>query len=383
MSIIDGLKNAVAANTARAANNVAVNGLRSIVGDVFGVDLATNPAAKLTNRPTKFTTQNLAYPAGVEGDDQQGHYIIFEILEQDKAKIKSAKDKKIALAAVLASETDRSATIESMTSAQKKANETVANYNAMTDKKTGANGTKGNGSSIQLSQNTTTRISTMIALYMPASISVSYQSKYGEQEIGVLAAMGSSAISAFQSQSGTQRDSNLKSALDNMGKGLETAVMATVNTIAPGATALLALEKGAIRTPKMELMFEGIGRREFSYEFTFIPKDAEEAVTIESIVKQFKYHMASNYTDGTFREMEIPSFFNIRYMYKGDENTHLNKISTCALEGMDVSYGGDRFVSYEGGVPQTTKISLKFKEMEIITKSQIGDPSNPKIRGGH
>jgi len=383
MSIIDGLKNAVAANTARAANNVAVNGLRSIVGDVFGVDLATNPAAKLTNRPTKFTTQNLAYPAGVEGDDQQGHYIIFEILEQDKAKIKSAKDKKIALAAVLASETDRSATIESMTSAQKKANETVANYNAMTDKKTGANGTKGNGSSIQLSQNTTTRISTMIALYMPASISVSYQSKYGEQEIGVLAAMGSSAISAFQSQSGTQRDSNLKSALDNMGKGLETAVMATVNTVAPGATALLALEKGAIRTPKMELMFEGIGRREFSYEFTFIPKDAEEAVTIESIVKQFKYHMASNYTDGTFREMEIPSFFNIRYMYKGDENTHLNKISTCALEGMDVSYGGDRFVSYEGGVPQTTKISLKFKEMEIITKSQIGDPSNPKIRGGH
>jgi len=384
MPIIDGLKNAVAANAARSANHVAVNGLRNIVGNVFGVDLnPTNPAAKLTNRPTKFTTQNLAYPAGVEGDDQQGHYIIFEILEQDKAKIKSAKDKKIALAAVVASETDRGATIESMTSAQKKANETVANYNAMTDKKTGANGTKGNGSSIQLSQNTTTRISTMIALYMPASISVSYQSKYGEQEIGVLAAMGSSAISAFQSQSGTQRDSNLKSALDNMGKGLETAVMATVNTVAPGATALLALEKGAIRTPKMELMFEGIGRREFSYEFTFIPKDAEEAVTIESIVKQFKYHMASNYTDGTFREMEIPSFFNIRYMYKGDENTHLNKISTCALEGMDVSYGGDRFVSYEGGVPQTTKISLKFKEMEIITKSQIGDPSNPKIRGGH
>ena len=55
--------------------------------------------------------------------------------------------------------------------------------------------------------------------------------------------------------------------------------------------------------------------------------------------------MASNYTDETFREMEIPSFFNIRYMYKGAENTHLNKISTCALEIMDVSYGGDRFVA--------------------------------------
>jgi hypothetical protein len=30
-------------------------------------------------------------------------------------------------------------------------------------------------------------------------------------------------------------------------------------------------------------------------------------------------------------------------------NPFLNKISTCALEKMDVSYGGDRFVSYEGG----------------------------------
>ena len=92
---------------------------------------------------------------------------------------------------------------------------------------------------------------------------------------------------------------------------------------------------------------------------------------IKDIVMQFKFHMASKYTDGTFREMEIPSFFNIRYMYKNGTNEHLNKISTCALESMDVSYGADRFVAYEGGVPQTTKISLKFKEMEIITKDQI------------
>jgi len=38
---------------------------------------------------------------------------------------------------------------------------------------------------------------------------------------------------------------------------------------------------------------------------------------------------------------------------------------------MDVSYGGDRFVAYQDGAPQTTKLSLKFKEMEIITKTAI------------
>jgi hypothetical protein len=373
MAILDGLKNAVAANTARAANQVAVNGLRNIVGNVFGVDLnPTNPAAQLTNRPTKYSTKSLAYPAGVEGDDQQGHYIIFEILTQNKAKIEAAKNKKDALAAVVASETDRGATIESMTSAQKKADEAVANYNAMIAKKTGSGiRSLSGGNSIQLSRGATTKIDTQIALYMPPSISVQYNSKYGEDNIGALAAAGAGAIDAFAGRNGADLTTAVKGALSEGKQGAETMIMGVLNTVAPGATALLALEKGAVRTPKMELMFEGIGRREFSYEFTFIPKDRAEADTIKQIVYEFKFHMASNYTDGTFREMEIPSFFNIIYRYKNKDNEHLNKISTCALENMDVSYGGDRFVGYEEGVPQTTKITLKFKELEIITKKAI------------
>ena len=373
MAILDGLKNAVAANVARSANNVAVNGLHSLVGDVFGVDLSTNPAGKLTNRPTKFTTKSLAYPAGVEGDDQQGHYIIFEILQQNKAKLTAAKNKKDALAAVVASETDRSATLASMTSAQKKANEAVKNYNDIASKKTddGIRSLSGGKNSIQLSNKATVKIDTQIALYMPPSISVQYESKYGDQNISGIAAAAAGAIDAFTGKNGTSAETALKGALDELGMGLETGLMKVLETAAPGATALLALEKGAVRTPKMELMFEGIGRRRFSYEFTFIPKDAAEAETIKEIVKQFKFHMASNYSDTTFREMEIPSFFNILYKYRNADNDYLNKISTCALEKMDVSYGGDRFVSYEGGVPQTTKISLNFVEMEIITKSAI------------
>jgi hypothetical protein len=184
--------------------------------------------------------------------------------------------------------------------------------------------------------------------------------------------MGKTALDAFMGKNGTNFDTALEKGLGEFKQGAETAVMAILDTAAPGATALLALEKGAIRTPRMELMFEGIGRREFSFEFNFIPKDAKEAKDIQKIVKEFKLHMASNFTDETFREMEIPDLFNIKYMFKGDENQYLNKISTCALESMDVSYGGDRFVAVgEDGVPQTTKITLKFKEMEIITKKAI------------
>ena len=249
MAILDGLKNAVAANVARSANNVAVNGLRNIVGNVFGVDLATNPAAKLTNRTTKFTTKSLAYPAGVEGDDMQGHYIIFEILEQDKAKIKSAKDKKIAAQKQVgydymnASRSgDPNLAPVQPTVGEKNRQQALDDKQSESGIRSLSGGKYGNSNSIQLTRKATTRISTQIALYMPPSLSVSYNSKYGDQEIGVLAASGAGVIDAFAGRGGANFNTALKGALDNLGKGVETGLMAAVDAVAPGATALLALE---------------------------------------------------------------------------------------------------------------------------------------------
>ena len=82
--------------------------------------------------------------------------------------------------------------------------------------------------------------------------------------------------------------------------------------------------------------------------------------------------MTPDYIQGTgFREMELPSTFDIAYHYMGKPNDTLHKLSRCVLESIDVSYGGDRFQSYRDGRPQQTKLNLKFKEMEIITKSRI------------
>ena len=377
MAILDGLKNAVAANTARAANNVAVNGLRSIASNVFGVDLnPTNPAAKLENRTTRFTTTMLQYPAGVVADDQQGHYIMFEILAVDKAKLQQRRNLQNAHKRFVNDSDNPAATLASNVATT---GYTAAENNLRLEEIYGGGSIKetnlvslsGDSNSLQLSNPSVVTIDKVISLYMPPSLSVSYNSKYGDQNISAMGMMGKTALDAFMGKNGINFDTALEKGLGEFKQGAETAVMAILDTAAPGATALLALEKGAIRTPRMELMFEGIGRREFSFEFNFIPKDANEAKDIKKIVKAFKLHMAANYTDGTFRELEIPSYFNIKYMFKGDENTHLNKISTCALETMDVSYGGDRFIAYEDGAPQTTKMTLKFKELEIITKNAI------------
>ncbi len=75
------------------------------------------------------------------------------------------------------------------------------------------------------------------------------------------------------------------------------------------------------------------------------------------------------------RKMRVPNTFDISYMYDGNENQYLQKISTCVLENMDVTYGGDRFRTFaaneEGAPPVETAVTLNFGEMELITKERV------------
>ena len=114
--------------------------------------------------------------------------------------------------------------------------------------------------------------------------------------------------------------------------------------------------------------------RPFSFTFTFIPKSAQEADVVQNIILMFKTHMSADYAgqgaSGT-GSMSFPDQFDIEYMHIGKLNPNLNKIATCALTKMDVQYGGDRYVAYEDGVPQTTNLTLNFTEFEIITRELI------------
>ena len=342
----------------------------------------------------KYVTENLSFPLNVDSDSQEGHYIIFTIKEQNKAKLKAWKPRQAKTEADIASEVAALAKTRHMTVdaiAQEVTKRVAANGIEDVDKtdiKIG-NTTAGLNNSIQMSKNATTDLKAVISIYMPASVKVSYQTKYGEQEIGLKAETGAAAIKKFMETQGGVMDKLISGAtagIEGIGQGLKVAGIKALEGVAPGAAALIAISRGKIITPRMELMFEGVARREFSYDFTFIPKSSQEADHIEGIVTRFKHAMAADYSTGNIagvdvvglgagadgvREMDIPSFFDITYMYKGKENNHLNKISTCVLRGMNVTYGAERFKTYPGGVPQTTQISLNFSELNIITKKHI------------
>jgi len=227
-----------------------------------------------------------------------------------------------------------------------------------------------------------TKLVQSIALYMPPQVSVSYGASYGETEIGLTAEAGEAAFNALFGSGSVTMAGFYKSGMDAIEKGAKKVGIGMLDTVAPGARELVALDRGKIIAPRMELMFEGVARRDFEFSFVFIPKSAIEAQQVKTIVDLFKKHMSPE-TSTTFfggvenvRELTIPDVFDIDYMYRGQQNQYLNKIGTSYLKSVQVSYGGDRYTAYEPDAsgsppPQRTSLTLAFSEIELMYRDRI------------
>ena len=429
MSFFDVAKNQVTSQITGRVNRAVHSGLKRVRGNLpgssIGKDGNNNPNNAAMQQKTKFTTQNITYPINVEGDPMQGHYIMFMINESNSATLHAEKGHGLTAKGVV-KKLKQEASITGASGFPITPRNIVGPGGGIMAAGTNLiaknqienvrpqDQVKGRGSpthSLSLKQHATTRLNTAISLYMPPSVSVSYGMNYADKDVGLFAETGSNVINKLLEAKEISYDAISKAAVGAVKaagsgalQGAKVAGIAALDTFAPGAETLIALHRGAIITPRMELMLEGVGRRSFSYSFTFIPKSVQEAKIVEDIIYAFKFHMHPEYVknavqvgsskmgkaaskaagkvvSGVGREMTIPSTFDIAYMYQNGPNNFLNKISTCFLKTMDVQYGAERFTAYEptegnfgsGPPPQRTQITLNFSEMEIITKERIAE----------
>jgi hypothetical protein len=119
------------------------------------------------------------------------------------------------------------------------------------------------------------------------------------------------------------------------------------------------------------MKFEGIDRRPFSFTFKMLPKTAAEAADVEEIVTMFRYHSMPNFEKGGTgvegRTMIVPSTFDISYK----PGIHLHRIGECALEAVNVKFGGERPQFFKDHQPVETELTLQFKELDLITKEKV------------
>ena len=353
-------KNAAAGAASSFVSGVAGN-LRSGLGGSSSSS-ASSPLQTGYNKPQSI----LLYPSDVGTNMHQASYILFTGYSISKAKVKPMKKgvkvkpvMKVVGAGIGATqEVDEAAT-------ERAQNAAFAKDNADS---TG-------GSSLLLSRRNIPKSGTVIGLYMPPSVNVSYSMDYQDAPIGAMSEALYGIIKDMQG--GKNFFDAIGSSAGTIGSGLKQMGAKTIDAILPGAKDLIAIERGVITAPRTELMFQGIGRREFSFTFTFIPKDHTESKTVRDIVQKFKEGMTPHFNQAsTTREMTIPDVFQIDYMHINQKNYYLNKIGKCYLTKLDVTYGGDKFVTYNtdvfgGAPPQKTVIALTFKELEIMDRDKV------------
>ena len=305
------------------------------------------PSTDSTPTPSKLTKKMLQFPQNVQtGRPTPSHYIIF-----DRIKLSPGKG----------SQDDKSITLKGKTKSS------VA----------------------------------QIALYMPASVNVGYESQYADTAVGIGTELAENIAQSIKNVAGAKEGiiaagtkelsrlaPDLSKASGDVANALALDVIADVVGILPGMGGLAEvaqLKANKVVTDKMELFFKGVGRREFQYEFTFIPTSKEDSKVVNDIVNEFKLAMLPEYTSGLFtdsisdRTLTVPDLFDIKYMYLDEnyrtrQNKYLNKITTCYLTDMSVKYGSDRYTAYRpddfGAPPQNTSVSLSFQEVEFVTRER-------------
>ena len=230
--------------------------------------------------------------------------------------------------------------------------------------------------SISVERSPTKRLSTAISMYMPTNIKVNYGVDIAKQEIGVAV----SEMLKIPGGDAALKQGKIKSGLKTVGEAMKRKGIEKVGALPgfDGALEAMELKEGAIFSKNIELAFKGVGKRKFQYTFKMMPRSQAEADEIQKIIYAFKFNMLPEFEDGVRgRKMKVPNTFDIQYMYQNEHNNYLNKISTCFLETMDVTYGGTRYKTFDssstlaGAPPVETTIELNFSEMETITRERV------------
>ena len=370
-------------------------------------------------RQSKFNQEILQYPLNAGNDGGMtpaGHHIQFEILEQDVGTIKfgelpkETNDEVVGISSLINNSAvardvvvSKNGSVFTLVPAlSQKAQSTLSDGNSSRAvQELGLNPFISGSAEVKRIQKQgarirnqtfarapTSRLQSLIKLFMPPTVEVTYDPQYTDSDIGVGAKTAVGAVDTFIGTQGTLGEkisATTKDVFENSAI-IEKMGITAIDTLAPGFKAILFARSGRAVNNRLELIFSGLAKRSFTFNFKFLPKSYQEAKAVYNIIRRFKFHMLPEIAGDvtTSRTFITPDVFDIKYMMSdGKENEYINKISTCVLENMNVKYGGDRYQTFdpsmaEAGAPDgmkappvQTEMTLQFKELEIVTQNNV------------
>ena len=239
-------------------------------------------------------------------------------------------------------------------------------------------------------RNRTKRTKDAIVLYMPPNLQVNHNAVYKSNEMGGMGMETAQRIKSMVSRAdalGGGFDGALSAAIEALpGFGNQAGreavkIGAKIGSEIIGGDIMAGVDKLANRAENkfLESTFTEIPFRKFSYTWKFTPKNPKESMVAHDIIKTFKFHMLPELPEvGDFgRYFITPAEFDIFYMFRGDENEWVNKISTCVLTNMDINYSPGSYQTFrplqnkKGAPPIEIDLKLDFMETQLITKAEV------------
>ncbi len=361
-----------------------------------------HPLSKIEHDP--FAYSSIQYPRDLTSNGGIGHYMLFYINVQDKTKYsyEGASGETVGnqvatkeLVDVTPDETRpqfkkyeyRETFVDGkgqdkfkydMQKIQRGKKGSITSANAVHLSK----GQRKRGSGMSSYHKTTSRITDSVAIYLPPNVQDSTTATYTGAATGVIGAAAAGGFGLVKNMGNRDYEAAAQGLVDSAKALVGEAAIKAATEMAEGLTGsegtrgLINKAFGQADNPYMEVLFDKMELRTFTYNFTFAPKNKEETMDVQKIIALFRFHMSPELKGAQNRFLTLPSEFDIHYMYQdqagqASENDFYNKIATCVCTGCEVNYTPDGVKSFEGGAPTKITMNLSFQETELLTKERV------------
>jgi hypothetical protein len=389
-----------------------VNKLKALKGNLFGgkgntgetrppastvqtFDLQSSPTGILDIDPLGFNT--FSYPLDTQVNYENGHYMLFYVNVQEKSKYTYDNYiSKKTYDTIIKGESENEQRYKKLRDLKRKvyntddaagAGQGDTSYTASTTRYSAAHDTEytvlekrkgSNNKGVSSNFNNTRRICDSVSLYLPPNVEESTSAGYNEAATGIAGFLVSSYGKGLANMDAAALTRKLGNSMEGIIKDLTFRAIGMAGELvgAEGVEALAKKAFGEADNPYMEVLFDRMQLRTFTYNFEFAPRNEKEALEVQSIIQLFRFHMAPELRPDVNRYLGLPSQFDIHYMYLSkdgvaSENNYYNKIATCVLQDCKINYTPNGVKSFEDGGPTRTTMTLVFKEIELLTKDKI------------
>lgn len=143
----------------------------------------------------------------------------------------------------------------------------------------------------------------------------------------------------------------------------------------------LTLQNRTIINPNIRALFRGVALREFTFQFKMIAESAQEAATVQNIIKHFRSEMYPDTynlpigSTGTSADLgyKFPNVFQISFNYKNSQNKKLPKLQYCYLRNVSHTINPTGGTFKRDGQPNEIDLTLSFIEYKTLNKQDVRD----------